>query len=59
MTLICFGICGIVKVLIGESWKSSMEIRKSLGGFQKEFRSNGELNSKVIDHNTGATNGLT
>jgi hypothetical protein len=46
-----FGISGIIKVLTGGSQKSSVELRKLFGGFQKEFWSNGELNNKVIDIN--------
>jgi hypothetical protein len=51
MTLRCFGISGIVKVLIGGSQKSFAEIRKLFGWFRKEFRSNEKLNNKVIDIN--------
>jgi hypothetical protein len=46
-----FGTFGIFGVLTRERWKSSAVIGKLLGGFRKEFRSNGELNNKVIDIN--------
>jgi hypothetical protein len=51
MIVRCFGISEIVKVLTRGSRKSSVEIRKLFGVFQKEFQSNGEINIKVIDIN--------
>jgi hypothetical protein len=51
MCKMVFDIFGIVKGLTGERWKSSAEIRKLFVRFRKEFRSNGELNNKVIGIN--------